>query len=146
MLIPDANLAAMIREILGLDPSSPITKLDMLGLGSLDNYGSSKPEVFVRDLTGLQHATNLERLHLGQIHLDQNFNYKFGEIRDLTPLTGLTHLISIILSGNKISDIRPLSGLTRLDTLHLHRNQIVNITPLTGLLNLLRLELSYNQI
>ena len=52
--IPDLNLRAAIAEALGKNPNAPITVEEMEGLGRLDagNRG-------IRDLTGLQFATNL---------------------------------------------------------------------------------------
>ena len=130
VLIPDANLAAAIRESLGLAPETTITQLDMLGLGRLN-----APKKQVVDLTGLQHATNLQRVDLNE-----------NQIVDLTPVAGLTQLRSLLIIRNKISDVRPLSGLTQLSVFWIWDNQISDISPLTGLTNLTTLNIGSNQI
>ena len=141
--IPDKNLAALIRKTLGLQSTSPITKLDMLGLGDLHFYEDNRnhsglrppPGKEITDLTGLQHATNLERLYLND-----------HRIVDLTPLAGLTKLRSLILSRNQISDVSPVEGLTLLSELWLDQNQISDITPLARLTRLTSLLLGGNKI
>ena len=144
--IPDANLAAAIRESLDLAPGTPITEVVMLGLGRLVphhnisrsyTYSSSgrPPEKQIKDLTGLEYATNLEYLNL-----------PFNAIDDITPITELTKLRSINLLNNRIQDIRPVKGLTELTHLSLGGNQISDITSLASLTSLLSLDLGYNRI
>ena len=130
--IPDANLAAAIRETLELAPDSPITQLDMLGLRLL--YAVRRQ---ITDLTGLENAINLQALGL--------FN---NQIEDITPLSKLTKLDDLRLSDNQIKDITPLSKLIKLNHLRLSGNQIEDITPLSKLANsnLRELRLSDNQI
>ena len=143
VLIPDANLASLIKKILGLRSTSPITELDMLGLGELYFYEDDRfliglpppPGKEITDLTGLQHATNLERLYLND-----------HQIIDLTPLAGLTQLNSVWIPGNKISDINPLAGLTNLTSLNLEQNKISDISLLAELTQLLSLHLYKNRI
>ena len=65
-----------------------------------------------------------------------------NQIRDLSPLAGLTNLIQLILDGNQISDLSPLKGLTNLILLSLDDNQISDLSPLEGLTNLTELYFS----
>ncbi len=132
--IPDVNLAASIREALELAPDSPITQLDMLVLRRI--YWKD-PGRQIIDLTGLEHAINLQSLRLYD-----------NQIEDITPLSKLTKLDDLVLSGNQIKDITPLSKLTKLNGLRLSGNQIEDITPLSKLANsnLRDLRLSDNQI
>ena len=127
---PDANLAAAVRDELGLGPTDPITQTDLNGLQALlaSNAG-------IRDLTGLEAAINIHALSLSG-----------NQISDITPLSGLTLLTSLGLINNQISDISPLSGLTLLTNLELARNQISDISPLSGLTSVGRLTLKDNQI
>ncbi len=74
--IPDANLAAVVREALDLTPADAISQLDMLRLSGLE---ASRRQI--TDLTGLEHAVNLKGLSLGE-----------NQIRDITPLAGSTIL------------------------------------------------------
>ena len=128
--IPDANLAASIRENLGLAPDSTITQLDML---ELTEFIAERGQI--TDLTGLEHATNLEYL---KIH--------HNKIRNLTPLTGLTRLRFLQLEGNPITDVSSLAGLTQLDRLGIISGEINDIAPLGKLTRLTRLDLNNNQI
>ncbi len=127
--IPDANLEASVRKVLG-DSTSTITIGQMQQIERLDLSDGS-----ITDLTGLEHAINIGFL-----------NIRYSQITDLTPLAGLPNLRHLIITHSPISDITPLSGLTALRSLWLQSNQISDITPLAGLFNLESLYLSYNQI
>lgn len=150
--IPDTNLAAAIRENLDLASESQITAIDMLGLVTL--FGGEKQ---IKDLTGLEHATNIERIllshnqisdltslaglkQLGELHLREN------KIQDVKPLAGLTNLRWLELGENQISDITSLAGLTELTDLHLFNNQISDVNPLVELTGLNNLHLAGNSI
>ena len=165
VLIPDANLAALIRKTLGLLSTSPITKLDMLGLAVLHFYEDDRnhfglrppPGKEITDLTGLQHATNLESLQLddhrivdltplAELTQLKGLAIERNIISDISPLAGLTQLRSLGISGNQISDIGTLTGLPRLSELLLNDNQIEDLTPLKELKNLRILDLHGNQI
>ena len=128
--IPDANLAAVVREALDLTPADAISQLDMLRLERLE---ASRRQI--TDLTGLKHAVNLRDLSLGE-----------NQIRDITPLAGLTILWSLQLYGNNISDLSPLAKLTELGDLVLNDNNISDLSPLAKLTNLIALWLNDNNI
>ena len=119
--IPDANLAASIRESLGFALDTTITQNDMLGVENL--YAAGKQ---ISDLTGLQHTTNL----YGSAVLRDN------QIVDLKPIAGLTRLRILSLDRNKIRNVRPLAGLTQLKSLTIANNQIRDISALANLVNL----------
>ena len=129
-LMPDGNLADAIRKRLSIDVGSPLTKHDLNRLTSLYNIDSG-----ITDLTGLEHATQLERLDLA-----------YNQISDITLLVKLTNLTQLDLSGNEISDLSPFAKLTNLTQLDLAYNQISDINPLAKLTNLTQLDLAYNQI
>ncbi len=57
--IPDANLRAVIRDALGKSRFAPITTTDMASLTTLNASNRN-----IRDLTGLEFATNLTELNL----------------------------------------------------------------------------------
>ncbi len=150
--IPDAKLRAAIAKALGKASGATITKGDMETLTTLGAV-----EAGLRDLTGLEFATNLRELilsynaisdisplsgltNLRWLRLDAN------AISDISPLSGLTNLRSLILWNNAISDISPLSGLTNLRWLRLDANAISDISPLSGLTNLRWLRLDANAI
>ena len=86
-VIADTKLRAAIAERLGKAPDTPVTQADMATLTSI-----VAPFMGIRNLTGLEWATNLERLDL-----DENF------ISDLSALSDLTNLTELVLSNNRIS-------------------------------------------
>ena len=135
VLIPDANLAAAIRKTLGLADDATITVADMRQLIELDAQESD-----ISELTGLEHATNLEKLRLFE-----------NSISDISPLSKLTNLTFLNIFDNSISDISPLSKLTNLRGLYLNNNNmsdisISDISPLSELTNLTGLSLAGNNI
>lgn len=150
--IPDANLAAAVRETLALSPYSAITQLDMLGLRSL-----SANKKGIIDLTGLEHATLLENLWLNENQIAdiaplvgltklKRLELRENQINDISLITTLTELTSLDLEGTQISDIAPLTALTKLKELELFMNQITDITPLAALIELEALTIDRNQI
>ena len=120
--IPDPNLRAAVVEALGKSPNAPITAEDMKRLTLLDVRNKD-----IRDLTGLQFATNLWRLVF-----DDN------PVADLSPIVGLVNLRSlgfdrINQSGGAV-DLSPIAGLSNLEDLNLP--DTVDLSPLAGLVNL----------
>ena len=130
--VPDPNLRQAIRETLFLPNGVPLTQFQMLRLTRLQ---VEFPPA-VKNLTGLEYATNLQDLSLRGL----------GTVSDLTPLANLTSLQKLDVAGNQISDMRPLANLIHLTRLHLWRNQIQDIAPLANLTNLTYLNLADNQI
>ena len=132
VVIPDANLAKAVRKALGLKANAPITKQAMRRLTSLEARESQ-----IKNLTGLEHATQLTDLRL----------YK-NQIRNISPLAGLTRLKRLGVDDNQISNINPLAGLTQLELLHIGANQINNqdVQRLSNLTRLRWLSLYGNQI
>ena len=152
--MPDSNLAAKVRNTLGLTPDEPLTTHAILNLTSLYIQES---DGMINDLTGLEHAHSLAELHLdgngtsdispltGLTRLTRLELHRNGTT-DISPLAGLTQLTGLALFGNHITDISPLAGLTQLTELDLHGNEITDISPLTGLTQLTDLSLRSNGI
>ena len=128
--IADPNLDSAIRGSLGIGLEDPITCQMAQSVTSL-----IAASLGITSLAGLEEFANLEGLNL-------NLN----QISDISPLVGLTQLVSLFLHGSQISDISPLAGLTRLELLGLQENQISDISPLAGLTRLEFLGLGDNQI
>ena len=124
--IPDPNLRALIAETLGKSPNAPITVEDMERLREVD----AREDRGIRDLTGLQYATNLVELYLGWYSGEGN------QVSDLSPVAGLTNLRVLFLHHNPISDLAPVRGLTNLTDLMLHDTLVSDISPVKGLTNL----------
>ena len=130
LYIFDPNLRTEIEKALGKTLGSPITIDDMATLTSLAATFDD-----IKDLTGLEFATNLTSLNL-----------YYNDIKDLSPLAGLTNLTSLSLRHNDITNISSLSGLTNLTSLNLEDNDITEPSPLAGLTNLTWLNLWDNRI
>ena len=128
--IPDPNLRAAIAEALGKSPSAPITVEEMEGLTSLE-----APNRGIQDLTGIQFATNLDKLNLGR------WGDHGNQVSDLSPIAGLTKLRLLYLNNNSISDLSPIEGLINLRLLELRKNPISDFSVLRGLTNLTKLTL-----
>ena len=129
--IPDSNLHAALELALDKDAGADITQVELASLESLEAVGSS-----IRNLTGLEFATNLTKLYLG-----------LNEISDLAPLKDLTNLIELDLHRNqKISDVSALKNLTNLSHLSLRGNTISDMSPLKNLATLTFLHIGYNNI
>ena len=140
--IPDSNLRAAIENALGKAPGSVITTTEMTTLTEL-----RAPNADITDLTGLEAATSLLRLDLGERYVAVEGRFiNSNAISDLSPLSGLTALTLLDLEGNNISDISALSGLTNLIVLYLGDNSISDISALSGLTNLVVLWLWDNLI
>ena len=118
--IPDPNLRAVIEEALGKDAGATITVPEMTTLPHIFAFDAQ-----IRDLTGLEFATNLDTLWLSD-----------NVVSDIAPLAGLTNLTDLWLGSNVITDISPLAGLTGLTNLWLGGNPITDISALAGLTNL----------
>ena len=124
--IPDANLAAAVRKIIG----DTITTQTLLNLKSLDADGHQ-----IEDISGLEHARNLRYLTLQR-----------NAISDISPLSGLTQLTVLLLALNNISDISALAELKQLTDLGLLNNHISDISALADLKELTSLSLGGNHI
>ena len=122
--IPDPNLRTAIAEALGKSPNAPITTQEMEGLGRLNARSRG-----IRDLTGLQFATNLNWLHL-----------RYNQITDFSPIAGLIGLRELWINDNPMSDISPVRGLINLTRLEFDHTLVSDISPVRGLTNLTYLE------
>ena len=153
--IPDPNLRAVIAETLGKSPNAPITVQEMKRLTKLD----ARKDRGIKDLTGLQFATNLVELYLGWYTGEGNqvndlspiaglINLRVlflhhNPISDISPVRGLTNLTDLMLYDTLITDISPVRGLTNLTILHFHGTEVTDLSPLAGLINLKNLAFAY---
>ena len=118
--IPDPNLRAYIAEVLGKNPNVPITLEEMRRLEELDLRDRG-----VRELTGLQFATNLTWLHIAD-----------NQISDLSPLKGTKKLMFLELHRNPVSDLTPIAGLINLEHLGFDDVKVTDLSPIAGSINL----------
>ena len=128
----DANLEAAVKSALrprvaDEDPISPTAIL------TLTRLTATRKEI--TSLTGLEDATALERLDVGQ-----------NAITDLTPLSGLTSALeNLDVADNQITDVSALSGLSRLERLDLRNNSVTDVAPLMDLTSLEYIYLKGNE-
>ncbi len=111
--IPDANLRRAIEKTLGKNPGEDITRAEMAKITTLE-----APDSEIRDLTGLEFATNLESLDLSK-----------NQIEDITPLKDLEKLKKLSLYNNQISDFSPIDAL--IGNLEEYRDKKVEIPDAT---------------
>lgn len=126
--VPDGWLRNIIqRELPGIHPTnkdnfkkSELEKLTTLGTNARDAVKN------VKDLTGLEYATNLVKLDFGQAPL----------ISDITPLKNTTKLEEFDISENKlITDLTPLKNNNNLKTLKIKFTNINSLSPISSGLN-----------
>ena len=133
--VPDAALRTVLQDSLGLAAGDPIMATELAGLTDLEARDAG-----ILDLTGLESATGLTRLHLGPEAGGFPWDNS-NDISDLSPLSGLTSLTWLNLAGNPVSDLTPLSRLTGLSHLNLQGCPIFDeslsaLASLTGLTDL----------
>ena len=133
--IPDANLAAAIRETLGLPPGASLTEQTMLDLTQLH-----APNRGISDLTGLEHAINLKKVDLGAEYISGEY-VNSNAISDVSGLARLTNLEWLSLRSTGVSDVSGLARLTNLETLSLYHTDVSDISALAHLTNLTTLNL-----
>ena len=132
--IPDSNLRTLIAETLGKSINDPITVEEMKRLRNLDACRDAC-EKGIRDLTGVQFATNLRRI-----------NISHNQVSDISPVAGLIELRELWITDNPVSDISMLRGLTYLTHLGFGRCQVSDISPVRSLKNLIDLRCNDNLV
>ena len=150
--IPDANLRAAIETALGKAGGATITAAEVTTLTHLSARAAR-----IRDLTGLEFATNLSSLDLDHNEISaasplagltelQDLSLRFNRIADVSPLASLTNLTHLALAANEIADVSPLAGLIGLTSLNLDANRITDVSVLALMTNLSDLRLQQNAI
>ena len=139
--VSDANLRAKIADTLGKSVGAQLTAGDMLKLRRLE-----APNANIQDLTGLEHAHNLQVLNLGGAYIIGRGWNNSNKIADFSPLAGLIRLTSVSLSFCSLSDVSFLSGWIQLTGLSLLSNSVSDASPLASLTQLKSLSLSSNAI
>ncbi|MEB5654772.1 NEAT domain-containing protein [Bacillus anthracis] len=126
------------KENLGRENlNAPITKEDLLQIKKLEILKEKEKEKGkeIKDITGLEYMTNLEKLTLEGVGL-----------KNLEFISNLEKLNDVNVSHNQIEDITPLSSLKSLQWLNLADNQIKDVSVLSPMLDLLSLKLAENEI
>ncbi|UPJ17045.1 NEAT domain-containing protein [Bacillus cereus] len=122
------------KENLGRENlNAPITKEDLLQIKTVEILKEKGKEI--KDITGLEYMTNLEKLTIEGVGLK---NIEF--------ISNLKQLNDVNVSHNQIEDTTPLSLLKNLQWLNLTDNRIKDVTVLGSMLDLLSLKLAENEI
>ena len=116
-----------------VDPGEAIWPIMPEAMAALDSLIIAPSGL--RDLTGIEHATDLTYLH-----------FDGNQVADLSPLAGLTELTLLYVGANAVTDVTPLAGLTNLYSLYLQGNAIADVSPLAALADLRYLRLDANAI
>ena len=149
--IPDAGLRGRIGAALGKAAADAVGVNEVAALVVLDARDAG-----VTDLTGIEHAVNLEGLDLGH-----------NPLTDLRPLSSLTALRRLNLDGtgadpwelaalhglkelslrsSALADVWPLRSMNGLEVLDLAGNRIDDLAALAALANLRVLDVSGNRV
>jgi hypothetical protein len=88
------------------------------------------------DLVPLAGLTNVQFLELRALGLEAS------QVHDIMPLSGLTDLQRLSLSGTYVADLTPLASLVKLEELNLTDTLVGDLTPLYGLTRLRKLQVS----
>jgi Leucine-rich repeat (LRR) protein len=131
-VIPEPALQNAIARSLGVSErslSKSLVEKKLLRLQAND--------LAIRDLTGLEHATNLESLVLRDNLID-----------DLSPIQNLSKLKNLDLSGNRLTSLRTLAPLaaSSLRILNLSRNRLLGLSGIDGFRALAQLDVSSNAL
>ena len=153
--IPDAGLAAAIRDHLDYPSGKQITSFDMARLAYLNANHRG-----ITDLTGLEQAVAIEYLNISNNKIKdftpilalpelRKINIALNPITDLTQISELTQLTRLIAGGSQnmnhiafLADITPSLDITDLAVI----TPLVDITPLAKLTQLTELVLDGNEI
>ncbi len=132
LIIPEPALQQAIARSLGVSERS-LTK-SLVGEKLIRLQAN---DLGIRDLTGLEHASNLQALILRDNLID-----------DLTPIKNLPKIQNLDLSGNRLSNLSTLAQLPvhSLRQLNLSRNRLLGLTGIGGFHALAQLDVSNNAL
>jgi len=131
--IPDNVFRTSLNSALGKPPSHQPTVEDLNSLTGWLYIDMRQ----IYSIEGAQHLVNVYSLSLSYLQLRDD---------DLYPLSNLTGLYALSISGNYISDISVLSSLVNLEYIDFSDNSISNIYPLSNMSNLRNVGLWFNNI
>ncbi len=126
----DARFEAAIRADVSVPDTGALHAADVAGIDVL--FAQSRAITSLDGIECLKHVTVA--------------NLYDNKISDLTPLAGLTQLMSISASKNQMANASALAGLQHLTFVDLSTNQIADVSGLAGLVSLKHLDLSHNAL
>ena len=118
-------------EVKSLAPLAGLTELRSLNLETRNGNSSYYP---LTDISALSGMTKLASLSMG-----------LGDVKDLSPISGLANLTQLYLYGNfNCPDLQFLSGLAKLTNLSLELGDVKDLSPVSGLTSLTDLQIYGN--
>jgi hypothetical protein len=134
------NLGASFRDEAGQPHSSASDFEENFVEAELDRI-AELPDLQYLSVSG----TSLRDLARLQSNL-QSLDCSHTQVRDITPLKGLSNLQSLSCRKTEVSDLAALQSLYNLQSLDCSHTQVSDLAPLQGLSNLQTLDCSYTQI
>ena len=141
-ITPLAELYGLTELGLQANLISDITPIQALG-GLVKLYLNENK---ITDITRLQWLLNLKLLTLDNQNEDAPEDDPDSHLTNIEPLSGITGLLSLRISGNKITDLTPLMPLFDLLELGIANNGITDISPIQSLTSLYFLDASGNDL
>ena len=111
--------------------------------GSLNNISSLNSSVSISANVKSHPFSKLTNLK--KLWLNGEYSKKF-DFHDLTPLSSLTGLQMLDISGTQVNELSPLTGLTSLRTLEFWLTKVRDLNPLTSLTDLVQLNVGGTQV
>lgn len=118
--IPDQVLKNAIRSELNLTANAEITPAQMQTISSLSVEGE------LSSLTGIETATQLRSLSV------ENVSENTPDL-DLSPLSGLSELVSLSVMGFELPNLSPIENLQNIQDLDLSNSRFVDLSPIAEL-------------
>ncbi|MEJ6951626.1 leucine-rich repeat domain-containing protein [Natronospora cellulosivora (SeqCode)] len=131
--LEDINFENYVRSVID-KPSGAIYLSDVKDIERLAPYYMN-----IESLEGIQHFHNLKSLSLCNDVFFPGGSMSYtdiNQIRDLSPIAGLTKLETLGFTGNEVEDISPLAELKNLRSLRISDNSLIDISVLSKLQNL----------
>lgn len=146
--IPDQKLKRAIKKALKLDRDE-LYLSDLQGLTTLD-----ASHLDIKDITGLEKATNLTNLNLAGNEIKNatalkplskldHLDLSYFQGTDLGFVSSLTHVKTLILADSMIESIESISALSKLEVLNISFSEVRDLAPLSKLSSLKELDISY---
>ena len=125
------QILSIPAEVKSLAPLAGLTELRSLNLYTRNGNSSYYP---LTDISALSGMTKLASLNIG-----------LGDVKDLSPISGLANLTELYLDGDfNCPDLQFLSGLAKLTTLSLELGDVKDLSPVSGLTSLTDLQIYGN--
>ncbi len=146
----DSELETQLVYSYDINGDGKLSKAEMEGIYYLSlNEGENN----IRDLTGLEYATNLYDLQIIDLWVTdfgvlknlpslQNLYISSRDLTDISSLEEVTNATSLNLYTENLQDITPLAKLTNLQSLDLYTDRVVDLSVLKSLNNLISLSLT----